>query len=357
MDTHLTNISVFGNLMGIEGKTLHHWYKDILSDFIPEGEKQIHVHDIKVNTGRKEKRIEVPIVCVNNIGQDMGIDEKMIGEEFYTILSNRITGKIAFCAATTKFEYLQQAMQPIIPFIDKIKTIARDMSGSYAKLCDELIPSAIQIADKFHVVSNLMEAQQSVRIRYRQKILEQRRTAFQLFKQEENQRREECERDGRKFTAPKFIYHEPRLSNGETASELLARSHFLLYKFHHQWKPSQLKRALTLFENFPEIEIAYKLSCQFRTWYAKDNIGKNQLQIERELFQWYEDVETADIDEMTNFKSLVESHESDIVNYFIKGQTNAMSENLNGRIKKFIASNQGLRNRDFFFFRILNFFT
>ncbi|HNW97741.1 MAG TPA: transposase, partial [Bacteroidales bacterium] len=72
---------------------------------------------------------------------------------------------------------------------------------------------------------------------------------------------------------------------------------------------------------------------------------------------WYEAVEDCDIDEMTNFKSLVESNENDILAYFTNGQTNAIAENLNGRIKKFMASNQGVRNRDFFFFRIINFFS
>lgn len=343
--------------MGVDEKTLHHWYKDILSNFIPQGQQQIHANDIIVKTGRSNTVVEVPIVHPENIGPEMGIDEKLIGENYYTLITNRDTGKIAFCAATTKFSHLQQALIPLQSYLEQIKSMTRDMSGSYAKLCTELIPSVTQIADKFHVIRNLIEAQQAVRIRYRQKVLEQRRNALQLFKQEEKQRREECERESRKYTAKKFIYHEQRLSNGETPSELLARSHYLLYKFPHQWKPHQSIRARTLFESYPEIEKAYKLSCQFRKWYSRDNIGKHILQIEKELFQWYEDIEDCDIDEMLNFKALVESNETVIIAYFDKGQTNAKAENLNGQIKKFIASNQGIRNRDFFFFRVKNFFT
>jgi transposase len=343
--------------MGVDTKTLHHWYKDILSDFTPQGQQQIHSNDITVKTGRDHTVIHVPIVCPKNVGPEMGIDEKLIGEDYYTLLTNRETGKIAFCAATTKFSHLQQALIPLQNHFAGIKSITRDMAGSYAKLCTELMPSATQIADKFHVIRNLIEAQQAVRIRHRQKVLEQRRNALQLFKQEEKQRREEYEREGRKYTAKKFIYHEQRLSNGETPSELLARSHYLLYKFPHQWKSSQSVRARTLFENYPEIEKAYHLSCQFRKWYSRDNIGMHILQIEKELFQWYEDVEDCDIDELLNFKALVESNETVIKAYFDKGQTNAKAENINGQIKKFIASNQGTRNRDFFFFRVRNFFS
>ncbi len=343
--------------MGIAAKTLHHWYKAFLSNFDPHGQQKIHANDIKVIAGKKEKIIEVPIVRPENIGEEMMIDEKMIGEEFYTILTNRETGKIAFCAATTKSEYLQQAMSPLANLLSKVKNITKDMASNYAHLCNAMMPLAKQIADKFHVIFNLMDAQQAVRIRYRQKILELKRNALQLFKQEEKQRREECEKTGREYTAKKFSFTEQRLPNGETPSELLARSHYLLYKFPHQWKPSQSARARTLFEYYPEMEKAYKLSCQFRVWYARENIGKHPLQIEKELYQWYEDVEDSDIDEMMNFKSLVESHEEEIKAYFISGHTNAKAENLNKQINKFIASNQGVHNRDFFFFRLRNFFS
>jgi len=343
--------------MGIEAKTLHRWYIDFLSDFNPQGQQQLHMYDIPLGGSSQDNILEVPIVCPKNIGTDMCIDEKMIGEQFYTILSNRQTGKIAFCAASTKFNHLVRAMSPILNSFEKIKNITRDLSASYAKLCTELMPFAKQIADKFHIIRNIIEAQQAVRIRYRQKVLEQRRQAFQEFKSQQKQRRELCERTGEKFNAAKFNYKEPRLSNGETPAELLSRSHYLLYKFPHQWTISQLKRAKTLFEYYPEIEKAYHLSCSFRQWYARGNIGKHRLQIERELFQWYEDIQDADIDEMSNFKSLVESNEDIIIEYFTNGQTNAKAENLNGQLNKFIQANQGVRNRDFFFFRVSNFFT
>lgn len=356
MDTHLTNISVLAELMGIDSKTLHKWYKEYLSGYNPEGERQVHIHDVKIIKGAKESTIEVPILRSENIGQDMGIDEKLIGEQWYTLLTNRQTGKIAFCAATTKSTHLQQAMETVNGSLHGIKTITRDMSASYANLCENVMPQAQQIIDKFHVISNLMEAQQAVRIKYRQQILEQRRKAFQAFKQEERQRLEACERSGEKFKAKKFNHIEQRLSNGETPGELLARSHFLLYKFPHQWKLWQAKRAKTLFEHYPEIEQSYRLSCLFRKWYAKENIKKHRLRIEKELFQWYEEVEESSIDEMMNFKSLVESHEEGIIAYFENGHTNAIAENRNGKINKFIASNQGVRNKDFFFFRLSNFF-
>ena len=79
------------------------------------------------------------------------------------------------------------------------------------------------------------------------------------------------------------------------------------------------------------------------------NIGKHFLQIEKEIHQWYENVDNADIDEMANFKSIVGSNEDIFRNYFIEGETNAIAEAINSKIQKLIASNNGNREKDFFF--------
>jgi transposase len=60
---------------------------------------------------------------------------------------------------------------------------------------------------------------------------------------------------------------------------------------------------------------------------------------------------------MLNFKAMVESNEQVITNYFNRGDTNAIAENINGKIKKFISSNQGTRDRDFFFYRLALYYT
>ena len=112
-----------------------------------------------------------------------------------------------------------------------------------------------------------------------------------------------------------------------------------------------------MFDLYPEIEQSYNLSCQFRNILSKKNIGSHYLQIDKELHKWYEKVEDADIDEMLNFKSMVESNEEYIVNYFINGETNALAEGINSKIQKFISSNQGTSDRDFFFFRLANYFS
>lgn len=348
MDTHQINICVFAELMGIDPNTLRRWYAESLSDFKTFEQDHLHKHDVIIES----TIVEVPLLCSNNIGKDMCIDEKKIGEEWYTILSNNDTGKIALCANTTRSDYLIKAIQPLLPELCKIETITRDMAASYEKFCNDIIPNATQIADKFHVLANLFDAMQAVRIRYRQKELEKRRFALQEFKAQETQRQEHCEAKGIKYTPKRFSYKDKKLANGETTIELLARSHYLLYKFPNQWTYKQNQRAKVLFTEYPEIEKAYKLACQFRKWYAKSNISKHLILIEKDLYQWYQDVEDESIDEMLNFQALVESNQEVIIPYFNKGRTNAKAENLNGKIKKYISSNRGVKNKNMFFYRI-----
>ncbi|MDP2159400.1 MAG: transposase [Flavobacterium sp.] len=356
MDCSPLNITGFGKALQIKGSTLHRWYRDVLSDYAKDGGKSVHQHDVIIETGKKDKLLEVPILRANNFGANMTIDEKHIGEDFYTILANRDNGKIAFLSKTVVYSEIKEALKSVSNLTSGIKSITRDFSSLYEKVSSELFPNAIQIGDKFHIIRNLLDSHQAVRIRYRQKELEKRRKAYQEFKTDENQRLQESEKTGTLFKLRKFYYQEERLENGETPLEILARSRYLLYKYPEQWTNNQSKRASVLFTYYPEIKSSYELCCQFRTWLSKKNIGCQYLEIDQQLHQWYENVENAKIDELLNFKNMVETNEQVICNYFINGQTNAKAEAINSKIQKFISLNQGLRDKDFFFFRLANYY-
>ena len=293
-----------------------------------------------------------------NVGEDICVDEKMIGEDFYTVISNRTTGKIAFMANTTKSTELVEACSPIKEELKKVRLLNRDLASCYRSFGNIATPAAAQTGDKFHVVKLLLEAQQSVRISQKRKIETEKRETHKVFKDSEKKRKDECQKTGGKFKKQKFVYKEKTLINGETPSEILRRSRYLLYKFPEQWTDKQAARAKVLFLEFPVLEEAYKLSNKFRDWYSKKNIGEHKLFLEKGLYQWYDDVERSGITELMNFSSTVERNQEYILNYFYhKGASNAMAENRNGKIKKFINSNQGTRDRDFFFFRLNKYFT
>ena len=119
----------------------------------------------------------------------------------------------------------------------------------------------------------------------------------------------------------------------------------------------QTKRAYILFEKFPEIKKVYDRCCEFRDWMKKENVGGNIRLLKAELQLWCKNVEIDDIDEMLNFKSLVERNLLPILNYFRFGATNAVAENINSRIQRFIMINQGTRDREFFYFRLSKYFS
>jgi transposase len=358
LDKLRINTTPIAKSLCVEPQKLWRWYRDSLSGFLEsEVQEKLHQHDIKLKENGSEKDIRVPILKPQNFGPNMAIDEKQIGEEMHTVLSNRDTGKIAMLAQTLKAKELGLLTTFFEDKAYEVKTITRDLSNSYDWFCRTAFPNAGHIADKFHIIKSLLDACQDVRIRYRQDVLRDKRIKYEQHKQQEEQRKLQYELEGKRFKRKKFRYQERKTGNGETPMELLARSRFLLFKYESQWTMSQRQRAETLFELYPEIEQAYKLCCQFREWYKKENVGVDQTLINLGLNDWYRQVEKIDIDEILNFKSLVERHEPIIKRYFEKGHTNAIAENINGKIKRFIMINQGTRDREFFYFRLGNYFS
>lgn len=342
------------------GKKIHHWYQDYLSGF-PE-DKELHEHDtedpdlIDRKTG-KPKKVAVPIFKPWNFGKSMSIDDKNIGGIGYMIMRNKKTGKIALMIATTKLKLIKKILQTLPASISfGVEKITRDMAGYYWML-HEIFPRAIQIADKFHVIKHALDALQDIRVRYRQIHLTKRRQEYEQHKAAEKQRMEECKTNNLPYKKKRFEYKEPKYENGETALKLLANSRYLLFKHAKEWDEYSSERATILFREFPEIHKAYLLTCRFRTWMTKDNIGRERRQLIEELNIWSQLVEESDIEEILNFKSLVERNSEFILNYFNEGDTNADAEGLNSRIERFIVNNGGIKNRDFFHFRMKKHFS
>ncbi len=310
----------------------------------------MHINDIElapVGPIERQTSIDVPILEPDNMGEHMAVDEKYINGEFYTLLTNGQTGKIALMAATTKASDLAQVMPQ---FGDKrfdVRIISRDLAPNYDWFGREQFMNAAHVADKFHVIKNGFEALQDLRIYYRQRLLTKRREAYDEFKKKKKENPE-----------LKFDYKEPKLKNGETHRQILARGQYLLYKKQSQWSESQNKRAELLFHHYPDLKKAHSRICEFRAWYAKENIlkeGRNLCRIRTELEHWYQMVELDDITEMLNFKHLVERNSGAILNYFCTGASNAIAESNNAKIQNLLNQNKGVKNLDFFYFRLKNF--
>ncbi len=145
--------------------------------------------------------------------------------------------------------------------------------------------------------------------------------------------------------------------NGESRIEMLTRSRYLLFKKEENWTVSQRKRAALLFETFPQIKGVYELTTQIRGWLDKKNVGKYDWEIERDLIDWYDHAEQQQLPEVENLIRLIGSHEQKIMNYFIRGKTNARAEALNSKIQRFIAANYGVRDKDFFMYGLARYYS
>lgn len=326
-------------MFGIKPRTLHYWYKEYLSDYrrqIAEGQwgdKKIVVADKQTGEVIKEK--PVPIAKPSNMGSHMTIDEKWIGKKMYTVMTNNKTGKIALLAQSHHGEELQQVIENY--FSEKqqeVKSISSDMNATYHKLCKAVFPNSHVVVDKFHVISHLLDALQQVRKGIKNECLNNPRLQVNPVSLENQEQEEQW-----------------------TEIELLERCRYTLYQKQTDWDNEQTTMMNYLFGRYPTLKKAYDLTCQLRAWYDKKYIGVNRDFRERDLDNWCDDVVQSKIPAFRAVRKMIEKHHDNIVNYFIEGHTNARAENMNGKIQRFLANNFGIRNRDFFFFRLAGYFS
>ena len=322
-------------MFGLKPKTVHYWYKEEISDYRKDiaagkwGEKKIQVIDKTSGEVTKEK--PVPIAKAENFGSHMTIDEKQIGKKMYTIMTNAQSGKIALLAQTMKPEELKQVMEHYLPHVlEDVKSVSCDMSPSYKKLCKDIFPNTQLVIDKFHVIKHLLDALQQVRKQLKTQYINQETI---LVKSDTDEQQ----------THWSYI-------------ELLERSRYILFKKKKKKKEDELEIMQQLFYRFPILETAYRLTQKLRLWYQGKNIGKSMDKIEQELYNWCDEVNQSKIAAFRGVRKMIEKHQDDIVNYFKEGQTNAKAENMNGKIQRFLANNFGIKDRDFFMYRIAGYF-
>jgi transposase len=356
------SFSVIGRVLRNDGKKIYRWYKAVLSGFT-KPEEQLILHENDIVQGKVDPKtgevptLPVPICKSENFGDHMTIDDKNIGGEGYTIIANKNTGKIAVLAQTTKADVLADILQKIpVSIRYAVKIVSKDLAEGYDWIARSMFLKAIRVDDKFHVLKLGFEALQNVRVRYRQIVLTEERQKREEKKVLERELKVECKKFGKIWRKPKETTIKPKTYvNGDTKKELLARSRYLLFSFKEKWTSTQQERAKILFKEFPEIEKAYDLMIRFRGFY-QTRVG-DTASAKKRLKEWYKKVSTSNIDEMETFASTVQSHEGEILAYFATGQTNAYAESINAKIQRFVQSNQGTNDRNFFHFRLKRYFS
>jgi transposase len=214
--------------------------------FQKEVQEELHRHDtvdpgiIDRETGEIQT-VAVPIFKPENFGEDIALDDKNVGGDGYTILSNKKTGKIAVMIQTTKAKIVSDVLHQLpAAVLFAVRSISKDLAEGYDWVARSVFLNAMRIGDKFHVLKLGFEALQAVRVRYRQEMLRKEREERETHKQRKRERREQCKREGETFRPKQWRTKSERkkYENGETIKEILARSRYLLFRFRKKWTPS-----------------------------------------------------------------------------------------------------------------------
>ena len=302
-----------------------------MSDYFPDkasGKWCSHkIELVDKNTGEvKEKPLYV--FKEDNIGDNMSIDDKAIGRDGFTVLSNADTGKVALLVETTNAEGVELAMEQFGSSLHKIKHISMDMSATYALVCNNLIPRAAQVIDKFHVMKYVYDAVGQVRIRIK-KELTSTLTKGKKRTEEDNQKLSEL--------------------------ELLRRIQRAITQSPHKWNEEMTATINQVFEKYDDLKMAYQISQSFKHWYNYQNRMKSSNEIANSLHQWYE--QARKLKEFESVIKMIRKHENEIMNFFQHGMTNAKAERLNGKMQRFVSNNYGVKDKDFFLYRTANYFS
>lgn len=291
----------------------------------------------------------------------MTIDDKHLGKSVFTIMTNAETKKIAFMAETVKKDDLKKFLETHFgKTLNSIGTISSDMSTSYINLCLETMMNADVVVDKFHVMKYVCDAVQDERRKIKSKEM---RKLTDSKKKRKKYERASSEAKTREKTIHQNI-------------DLLRRSTYLLNRSESDWDAGQRETMDEVFKKFNGIRIAYKLKEDFRQWYDRKNIISNidgfnkcskeektekaikrRKELTEELENWHMRVEKTNSKEMKAASSMIKTHQELIINYFMSGASNALAENMNGRLQRFVTSNYGMKDKDFTLYRIAQYFS
>lgn len=275
------------------------------------------------------------------MGSHLSIDEVALSQgELYTIVTNKkFKGRkgslVAIISGTKADQIIEHISKIDYKKRASVKEITLDMANSMKLISKRCFLKAIQVTDRFHVQKLALEALQEIRIKHRWEAMD---FENQLILQAKSENK---------------TYIQELLPNGDSVKQLLARSRYLLYKSREKWTDSQKERAKIVFELYPDIKQAYNLSQQLRGIYNNNN-DKNIAMTK--LAHWYKNVEESGFKNFNILLNTITFNYQSILNYFDNRSTNASAESFNAKIKAFRSQFRGVRNIDFFLFRLSNLF-
>lgn len=309
----------------LQPKTLERQYKDGLSNF----------HEWKKEVNPKA------LVFPQNFGRWMSIDEVALSKgELYTVITNKEKhgrkGALAALIEGTKNEVISKALEKVpIGIRMKVTEVTLDFANTMDWICRTNFPNATMVGDRFHIQQIVSEGLQEIRIGLRRKAID-----------EESRMIVEAGKERRTFQTRKY-------SNGDTEKQLLARGRYLLFRPPTRWTPSQRERAEVMFKKYPELKKGYDLTMMFRGIFES---SKTQEKAKGRMERWFEKVSESNLKQLISASNTVQQNLGKVLNYFPDGSTNASAESFNAKLKGFRALVRGVRDINFFLFRISTFY-
>lgn len=297
-------------------------YKEHLSDY-KEWDQKEHAHEW--------------VLFPQNMGPRLSIDETSLSNgELYTILTNKdAKGQkgaiVAMVEGTTSEKIIAVLNKLSKKSRDRVSEITLDMASSMNLVAKRCFTNAEQVIDRFHVQKLAFDALQEIRIAHR----------WEAINEETN--------DIENARADKVEYVPEVLKNGDTKKQLLFRSRYLLFKAPDRWSESQKKRARILFKMYPDIKEAFSLVHSLRCIYNQKHPKNVAI---AKLALWFNRVADSGFKSFNSISATIYSHYDKILNYFNNRSTNASAESFNAKIKAFRATQRGVRDINFFLFRL-----
>jgi transposase len=313
-----------GEFFQVDGKQLQQQYKDHISNY-KDWEQKEHASEW--------------MIFPQNMGLRLSIDETSVSNgELYTIITNKAAkgrkGTIVAMIKGTQTNQIADVLDRIPEGLrNKVEEVTMDMAANMISAVRRCFCNARQVIDRFHVQKLAHDAVQEIRIKYRWHVIDQETSFYTLAKANDKP------------------YTPEVLSNGDTLRQLLARSRYLLFKHDSKWTESQKHRARLLFQRFPEIKDAYELSIKMGDIFK--NVKSKEVAFKK-LALWYNDVETSGIESFRTVARSIQTHYINILNFFTNRSTNAAAESFNAKVKAFRATSRGVRDINFFLFRLAN---
>ncbi|GHT38009.1 hypothetical protein FACS189435_4200 [Bacteroidia bacterium] len=211
-----------------------------------------------------------------------------------------------------------------------MKSISCGMGPTCPKACRDKFPQAQTVVDKFHVVQYVYDAVAEVRLRMRKELAEQ------------------LSKGKHKTGKDKEILSD---------IEMLRRSRHLLSQSVGKWSEAGKELASRIFQKHGELKTACHLSQDFKRRHDIGNAAQHRIYIEEDMLNWHDKVKTAKVKEFKQMVKMIGKHETEIVNFFDSGHTNAKAERLNGKIQRFVSNNYGMEDKDFALYRIAGYFS